>query len=404
MKSLIPSPRRIMNKSLYQVGRSHNLNLLNRNESRERRDPKNFLPERTSFYLIEESDLRLLRLYDTDLLKKPKKSDGGEYQKNDRNDLPSVSSAPKLVDLCLDNCNLHSLENFPQYPKLLSLQLKSLPILNFNSITLHLPQLEILSIKDLPINSFERFDFKIPNLERMYVAECRFRDFTFLHTIYDKLCLPHNKHINCQPLDLHGYENDHRIKMGTLPLLVSLFTEKGVISLPVLCSLDGLTSLQRISLLTISVHSSRDNSWERSFVWNHYRQFPPFFQRWAKHWLEIVQREMEDSDYEGWTIDEDAQFDFKYRKEAELSRHIAPMVAMYEKTLPELLDAVQQTKHDGWPRWFSRELIERVVHECTPSERRSMLQVLPAVHPLHDLWRTDDFDSISLENSLELLK
>ncbi|MHA1619547.1 MAG: hypothetical protein ACTSVZ_09705 [Promethearchaeota archaeon] len=413
IRSLVPPPRRLHNQKYSEIVLSRHNYFRSNN--------------RVSFYLIEDGEFVSLRLFDTTLpiqdvcdeIEDKKE----RYQISSKHGLPLVTIAPKLLDLTIDNCNIHSLEDFPRYSQLIWLRITSLPLFSINSADLHLPNLRLLYLDNLNINSFEGINWYLPQLGSISVTGCKFRDFTFLQEIYEKLCAPYDKHLLCSHIGyidtpcLRRYEiapqteNFRELKVE----INQNFYDRNTPYLPEICSLDGLTSLQITSLLSISVWYERDNRHKNSFVWNHYLQFPPFFQRWAEHWLEIVQREMEEADFEGFTfieddeggyypMIEDARIDFVHRKEDELARHIAPMVEKYEKTLPELLDAVQRTKHEGWPRSFSLELIERVVHECTISVRRSMLQVLPPEHPLHGLWRNDDSDSITLDNSLELLK
>ncbi|MHA1613055.1 MAG: hypothetical protein ACTSYU_13440, partial [Promethearchaeota archaeon] len=280
IRSLVPPPRRLHNQKYSEIVLSRHNYFRSNN--------------RVSFYLIEDGEFVSLRLFDTTLpiqdvcdeIEDKKE----RYQISSKHGLPLVTIAPKLLDLTIDNCNIHSLEDFPRYSQLIWLRITSLPLFSINSADLHLPNLRLLYLDNLNINSFEGINWYLPQLGSISVTGCKFRDFTFLQEIYEKLCAPYDKHLLCSHIGyidtpcLRRYEiapqteNFRELKVE----INQNFYDRNTPYLPEICSLDGLTSLQITSLLSISVWYERDNRHKNSFVWNHYLQFPPFFQRWAE--------------------------------------------------------------------------------------------------------------------------
>jgi len=346
-----------------------------------------------SFYIIQSGELSGLQLIGSQMCAK------GEFV------FPSLKIAPRLKFLYLHDVPFASFENFPAYPYLQECSIRNSEIktllgmpsefpaleilllecphlLDLEGFPRTLPSLKKLSLQNSDLRFLKPFPCEAPNLEGIDVTGCQFRDFTFWLVLAEFF----QKSIK--------YGNSASVPLrDKSPWIIWVnFTH-----LPALRSIDGFRSLA-------GQYPHQIPSYVGRIVSRHKDQFPPFVQLWVSLWEEIRAREFEypeGRDYHNQTgEDEDNYMEFSEQKDTDLRDHIYRLAAHHRQNLPQLLDAVMHADPPtNWPNDFSPELIQRVIHECTPKERHHVLDVLPKKHPLHGLWKPNSVAKITLPDS-----
>jgi len=327
---------------------------------------------------------------------------------------------------------ISNLENFPRLlPSLKKLAIKGCDLHFSKPLSCEAPNLENIDVSHC---KFRDFTFLRP-LSEMFQKNLLWRKNDTL-SAYEKA---------------QGFVHYNFIHLPVLRSFDGLPSIRQFASFRSFDGLLRLSIFQLISsLISARLDYKYDDGIDKNFKTfkTHKDQFPPFFRAWAEQWNEIKAREF---DYETWTgfpievlenlanlsiilhegepdrqlihsrvseeekdkyiqylaeyenyvaqfgsdrfywapCMEDAEGIFEDQKTTDLLAHIDLLLTHYRRALPQLLDAVLHADPlNNWPSDFTPELIERVIHECTPKELHNVLEFLPSGHPLHALWHT----------------